>query len=230
MVYDPYKVLGVSPQASDEEIKKAYRTLSRRYHPDANINNPNKAQAEEQFKLVQQAYEQIMKQREGGASYSGAYGQTGQQSYGGYGGFGGFGGFGGQNTQQQRSEYDMHLDAAENYINNRQFAQGLNVLNSMQDRSARWYFLSALANAGLGNNAAALKQAETAVRMEPSNMRYRSLLSSLNGEQTAYDQTRNTYSDPAGGMSPCLRSLLIYGLVNACCCCLGGGRGGVFFC
>ena len=57
---DPYSVLGVSRDASDEEIKKAYRRLSRKYHPDANINNPNKDQAEEKFKEVQQAYEQVM--------------------------------------------------------------------------------------------------------------------------------------------------------------------------
>ena len=57
---DPYQVLGVSRSASDEEIKKAYRSLSRKYHPDANVNNPNKAQAEEKFKEVQQAYDQII--------------------------------------------------------------------------------------------------------------------------------------------------------------------------
>ena len=57
MYFDPYQVLGVSPQATDDEVKKAYRELSRRYHPDANINNPNRAQAEEKFKQVQEAYE-----------------------------------------------------------------------------------------------------------------------------------------------------------------------------
>ena len=65
---DPYSVLGVSRNATDEEIKKAYRKLSRKYHPDANINNPNKDQAEEKFKEVQQAYEQIMREREYGSS------------------------------------------------------------------------------------------------------------------------------------------------------------------
>ena len=61
---NPYEVLGVTSAASDEEIKKAYRSLSRKYHPDANVNNPNKAQAEEKFKQVQQAYDQIMKERQ----------------------------------------------------------------------------------------------------------------------------------------------------------------------
>ena len=100
---DPYKVLGVSRDASDEEIKKAYRAMSRKYHPDANINNPNKAQAEEMFKTVQQAYNQIMKEKQGGPSGYGGYGQNpyGQRSYGGYDGdnqgqsdFGGFWGYG----------------------------------------------------------------------------------------------------------------------------------------
>lgn len=74
MIFDPYHVLGVSPSATDEEVKKAYRQLSRKYHPDANVNNPNAAQAEEKFKQVQQAYEEIMKLREQGAR--GGYGQT----------------------------------------------------------------------------------------------------------------------------------------------------------
>ena len=65
---DPYRVLGVSRNASDDEIKRAYRTLSRKYHPDANINNPNKAQAEEKFKEVQQAYDQIMKEKQQGST------------------------------------------------------------------------------------------------------------------------------------------------------------------
>ena len=60
---DPYSILGVSRDASDEDIKKAYRKLSRIYHPDANINNPNKDQAEAKFKEIQQAYQQIIKEK-----------------------------------------------------------------------------------------------------------------------------------------------------------------------
>ena len=66
---DPYRVLGVSRDASEDEIKKAYRALSRKYHPDANVNNPHKDQAEEKFKEVQQAYDQIMRERQQGASF-----------------------------------------------------------------------------------------------------------------------------------------------------------------
>ena len=87
---DPYKVLGVSRDASEEEIKKAYRQLSRKYHPDANIDNPNKEQAEEMFKQVQAAYEQIIYEREHPYASSGSYGGSGGNT--GYGGA-----YGGQN-------------------------------------------------------------------------------------------------------------------------------------
>ena len=73
---DPYKVLGIPRDASDDEVKKAYRQLSRKYHPDANVNNPDKDKAEEMFKLVQQAYQQVMYERQhpyagAGAGYGG---------------------------------------------------------------------------------------------------------------------------------------------------------------
>ncbi len=118
---DPYQVLGISRGATDEEIKKAYRKLSRKYHPDANINNPNKDEAEAKFKEVQQAYDQIMKEKEYGGPQGGygPYGSTGANGgYGGYGygGFGGFGsGFGGYGTNGtgngQASESDIHFRA-----------------------------------------------------------------------------------------------------------------------
>ena len=75
---NPYEVLGVSPGATDEEIKKAYRKLSRQYHPDANVNSPHPEIAEEKFKEVQQAYTQIMKEKQQG--YAGGYQNSSAQS------------------------------------------------------------------------------------------------------------------------------------------------------
>ena len=180
-MFDPYSVLGVSRDASDDEIKKAYRKLSRKYHPDANINNPNKAQAEEKFKEVQQAYEQIMKERE--------YGSSG--NYNSYGGFGGFG-TQGQNTYQD--EEAVRRQAAANYINSRHYKEAMNVLSSLQQRNGQWYYLSAMANMGLGNNVNALNDARSAVNMEPDNMQYRMLLQRLEGGGTWYQEQQNPSS------------------------------------
>ena len=76
MINNPYEVLGVSPSASDDEIKKAYRDLTRKYHPDANVDNPLADLAEEKFKEVQEAYDMIMKERASGGGYSYGYGSS----------------------------------------------------------------------------------------------------------------------------------------------------------
>ena len=151
---DPYSVLGVSRDASMDEIKKAYRKLSRKYHPDANINNPNKEQAEEMFKQVQQAYDQIVREREQGTSQNSWYG--GYQS-GGY-----------QTQDDQRS---MEMRAAANYINAGHYREALNVLERMQEKNGEWYYYHAIASAGAGNTASAMEDARTAMEMEPGRTR-----------------------------------------------------------
>ncbi len=102
---DPYQVLGISPNATDDEVKRAYKELSRKYHPDSYVNNPLADLAEDKFKEVQAAYTQIMDARaNGGSGYSQGYqggwgGQGGQGGQGGWGGQGGQGGWGGQGGQ-----------------------------------------------------------------------------------------------------------------------------------
>ena len=241
---DPYSVLGVDKSASDDEIKKAYRRLSRKYHPDANINNPHKDEAEARFKEVQQAYQQIMDERERGytsggqgGSYAGGGSGQGGSSYGGYGPFGGFGpfsGYGGYgqegNAGSGQENTDPHLRAAANYIRSGHYQEALNVLGGIRERSALWYFLSASANSGVGNNVTALEHAREAVRLEPGNMQYRMLLERMEGGGTWYQQRQTMYGYPGSFDSSCCVKLCVANLLcNLCCgggglCC--GGYGG----
>ena len=210
---DPYSVLGVPRSATDDEIKKAYRRLSRKYHPDANINNPNKDQAEEKFKQVQQAYEQIMKEREYG--YDSA-----ENSYGGFGGFGGYGG--GQRSSTYQDEEELRRQAAANYVQSGHYQEALNVLSSLSQRNGQWYYLSAMANMGMGNNVNALNHIREAVRLEPDNMQYRMVLQRMEGGGTWYQEQQNPFGGmPVGGNDLCMKCLLAN---MACsCCCPGSG-------
>ncbi len=224
---DPYQVLGVTRSATEEEIKKAYRTLSRKYHPDANVNNPNREQAEEHFKEVQAAYEQIMKERtEGytGQGYTGASGGYNGSGYGnsGYGSFGGFGGFYGGYAGQNNTGYeeDTHLRAAGNYIRNGYYAEARNILDNMglQERKGRWYYYSAIAHMGLRNQVAALEHARSAVALEPNNMDYRSLLNQLESGGAWYQERQAAYGYPVmGGGDFCMKLCIANMLCNCCC-------------
>ena len=219
---DPYQVLGIVRGASDEEIKKAYRNLSRKYHPDANVNNPNKAQAEEKFKEVQQAYDQIMKEKQQGSfgGYGNSYGGYGNAGGSGssYGDFGGFGGFYG-NANAYREE-NSRLQAATNYIRNGYYREAFNVLNDIpfSERNGRWYYYSAVTNQGLGNTATALEHIRRAVELEPSNIQYRQFQQNLEYGGTWYTSMGSGYERPYSGSEWCLRMLLLNLFCNFCCC------------
>lgn len=240
---DPYSILGVDRNASDEDIKKAYRRLSRKYHPDANVNNPHKEEAEAKFKEIQQAYQQIMDERERG--YSGGYSQSGTGAKDGYDPFGGFGGFWGTDPFGNAGQYgsgtrrnysetegDIHMRAAANYIRSGHYKEALNVLEGIKDRTALWYFYSASANSGLGNNVTALEQAKEAVRLEPDNAQYQMLYQRLQNGGTWYQQRQSMYGFPGTIDSSCCAKLCVANLLcNICCgggglCCggYGGGR------
>ena len=110
---DPYEVLGLKRGASEEEVKKAYRRLSRKYHPDANVNNPHKDEAEEKFKEIQQAYKSIVSGEADRASYGGAggYGTGSSQGYGGgYGSGGSYGPYGGSSYGGSSGGYGQYDD------------------------------------------------------------------------------------------------------------------------
>ena len=180
MYQDPYKVLGVAPDASDEEIKKAYRDLAKKYHPDM---NPGDAHAAEKMNEINDAYDRI----KNGETAQPAYGQggTAYQQYGAQDPFWSawtgytdpFGGYSQQQTQYQseRSEYV----AAKSYIRNGMYKEALTALSGvpLPERDGKWYYLHAGANMYLGNKIAALESAKRAVEIEPDNEDYRRLLS-----------------------------------------------------
>ena len=215
MIDDPYKVLGVSPDASDEEIKRAYRRLAKKYHPDL---NPGDTVAAKKMQQVNTAYEQIKNPEKA---------QSGprQQSYGGYG----YDPFGGA---WQRQSYggstqtgDNAQQAAYNYIRFGRYREALNALNSSAEKNARWYYLSALANDGLGNQVTALEHIRRAVSMDPGNREYLDVLEQIENGGAAYRRQAGSYRGFGmyGGI-PCSSLCLCYFLQMFCC----GGRG--FFC
>ena len=219
---DPYSVLEIDRNATDDEVKKAYRNMCRKYHPD---KNPGNKAAEDMFKVVQEAYDQIMDERKNGYSSGGA---TGGYSYGygagsGAGGYGyGYGASGGQQTYTGSEA--SYYQAAANYINSRHYREALNTLSNVRDRNAQWYYLSALANAGLGNNYVAQEQAQTAASMEPGNFAYVNLVNSLRGGGFGYQNMNRTYgSNTMFDDNFCLKLCMLNMLCNTCdgdmCCC-----------
>ena len=207
MIDDPYKVLGVSPDASDEEIKKAYRRLAMKYHPD---RNPGDAEAARKMQEVNAAYEQIKNPPQAG--YGGAAG--------GY-----YDPFGGAYRQQTDSRNgDPYQNAAYQYIRFGRYQEALNALGNCTERNARWYYLSALANDGLGNQVTALEHIRKAVSMDPDNQEYLWTLEQMEHGGAAYRQRTGDFRGFSFGGDFCTNMCLCW-LVNVFCC---GGRG--WFC
>ena len=238
---DPYEVLGIQRGASDDEIKKAYRAKCKRWHPDLNPNDPT---AEEHFKEVQEAYDAIAKgttSPQGGSAYgygpqSGYSQQSYQNGYGYQGGFDGFDGFdpfgfgfgfgGYQQSGASASGSDSpEMQAARNFVVNGRYAEARRVLDGMSARSARWYYLSSLANQGLGNSIDALQDARRAVQLDPNNVEYQMHLRRMQNPGQTYRTTQTTYTRPGGLMQWCWSMILLNLLCNCCC----GGFGGFRF-
>ena len=203
MIQDPYQVLGVSPGASDAEIKQAYRRLAKKYHPD---RNPGDKVAAQKMQEINAAYEQIKNPTAQNSGNSGGY-STGGYGYGGYNPFGGYGPFGGGYRGSyggQGDSADRYQAGAEQYIRFGRYREALNMLNNAPQKDARWYYLSALANDGLGNQVTALEHIRRAVSMEPDNYEYLQALEDIQNGGAAYRRQAGTFRgfNARGGILP----------------------------
>ena len=196
---NPYEVLGVSRNASIDEIKKAYKELSRKYHPDSYVGNPLSSLAEEKFKQVQEAYDAIMKEKNGDFNYAGNYNNNGY------------------NNSESGEMAEVY-----NLLGRRAYSQALSLLDSMPNRNAKWYYYSAIAQVGLGNNLRGMEYARMAVSMEPNNIEYQNLVNRLSFQGNRYGEVRNVYRGGRSGFDDASDLCCKLWLADSLCECMGG--------
>ena len=207
---DPYKILGVPEDASDEEIKKAYRELARKYHPDNYHDNPLEDLAQEKMKEINAAYEQITKERASGRRTGGAGGAYGGGSYG-YGGYQSYGGYG---SSQSYSGQSSVLQQARIAINTGNISRAEALLANYSDHNAEWNFLKGVVCYRRGWMDEALRYYRTAVQMDPGNAEYRQALDYMEGtDDTAY-RPGGSFGTLCSG-NPCLSMYCLYTLCSS---------------
>ena len=208
---DPYKELGVSPTASDDEIKTAYRNLVKKYHPDRYANAPKDVQEQvsEKVKRINTAYDEIKRMRAGGGSSSSGYGYGGS-SYGGYG-------YGQQHQGGSYASSEQFQDIRE-MIQRGLILQAAEALNRIQNHTAEWYYLSGLVYMRQGMYSRAQQAFQTAANMEPGNPEYQQAAEQMGG---VYQQT---HSRTMGGNQNLLCNLC------QCLACMSMCSGGPIFC
>ena len=217
-VQDPYKVLGVSPNASEEEVKAAYRELAKKYHPDNYADSPLADLANEKMQEINEAYDMITRRfRSGGQQQGSAYGQGGyQQSTYGQGGY----------QQNGYSQSSSAFADVRRMIQQGRITDAEELLDGtpMQARDAEWYFLKGNIYFQRGWLDDALNHFSTACRLSPNNPEYRAAMNRMMWQrQGNFGSPNGGYrtSGSAGGCSGCD---MCSGLLCAdCCCeCMGG--------
>ena len=185
---DPYSVLGVSASASDDEIKKAYRELARKYHPDNYQDNPLADLAEEKMKAINEAYDAIQKMREGGHT---SHNSTGYQ---------------GRSTSSGQSQ-DPSFARIRTLINAGNLTQAEAALEEMSTHNGEWYFLRGAIAYRKGWLDEAMQNYQLACQMEPNNMEYRQALMMMQRGGFAYQPYG--HSGGMGSMDCCTTLMCI---------------------
>ena len=224
MSKNPYEVLGVSPNADEEEIKRAYRELAKKYHPDNYANSPLADMAQEKMKEINEAYEALGRGKKS-ASYSGnAYGSGG--SYG-----------GGRYNTDYSNEYTTSpkYSYVADRINAGDIDAAMKFLRDIAEsqRDAEWYFLMGICSLKKGWYVEGVRYVRTACEMDPGNEVYRRTLERLSKRDygswqrtyqsgPVYDDDRGSFFNPNCCLQMACLSLLCSGgtftIYPLCCC------------
>ncbi len=192
---DPYAVLGVSKNATDEQIKNAYRELARKYHPDNYTDNPLSDLASEKMKEINEAYDAIMNNRKGGYKSSG--------------------------NAYQGSNTSSSFPEVRSLINQGRLEQAQEVLDGVapQARDAEWYFLNGTVLYRRGWFDQAYTSFATACRMDPANPEYRNALNRAQHQSAGQYNPYRTYGPAGMNTCDCCTNLIC---ADCCCECMGG--------
>lgn len=195
---NPYEVLGIKEGASEEEIKKAYRELVKKYHPDQYQDNPLSKLAEEKLREVNEAYDYLMKNSSPGRETSYNQGSSWKS----------------QSDSDFFKQVKMHINSG-----NVKFAEDL--LDRNGNRTAPWYYLKGLIFMRRGWYDEAYSHIQTAVNMDPSNYEYRSALNRMNNSNNAYraNSFNRGYNNNANDFCQMCQCLWC----SDCCCEMAGG-------
>lgn len=193
---DPYKILGVSPNATDAEIKVAYRNLAKKYHPDKYRGHDLEDLAGERLKEINEAYDMIQKQRQQGGGYS-------------------------YNTGGTYASGSPQFAEIRNAISRGELTRADAMLDAIANRSAEWHYLKGMVLLRKGWYDGARQHFATASGLDPSNMEYANAYSTVNRSAGGYGQMYYGRQSNDTGCNVCN---LCAGLMCAdCCCeCMGG--------
>jgi molecular chaperone DnaJ len=201
---NPYEVLGIKEGTNAEGIKKAYKDLVKKYHPDQYQNNPLSDLAEDKLKEINEAYDYLMKKTQTNNNSNG-YSRQEEPKY--------------RNSQENTSR--AYYDQARAHINMGNVAAAEEILNGLSFRGGEWYYLKGLVFMRRGWYNEAVINLKTAVDMEPANYEFRDALNKVMNSNRQYQST--VYDRRGYSTGPDMCTMCQCMICSDCCCeCMGG--------